>query len=65
MVLKYTLLWIPMVFIGIVNGAIRQFVYGPFLKKLPAHQVSSVTGIIFFVIYIWFVSSRWPFVSPR
>ena len=65
MLLKYTLLWNPMVFIAIVNGVIRQFGYGPFLKELSAHQVSSGTGILFFTIYIWFVSSLWPLRSPH
>ena len=63
MVLKYTLAWIPMVFIGIVNGAIRQFGYGRFLAELFAHQVSSVTGIILFGSYIWILSLRWPLES--
>jgi hypothetical protein len=63
MVLKYTLAWIPMVFIGILNGAIRQFGYGRFLSELFAHQVSSVTGIILFGSYVWILSVRWPLES--
>jgi hypothetical protein len=63
MVLKYTLAWIPMVFIGILNGAIRQFGYGRFLSELFAHQVSSVTGIILFGSYVWILSIRWPLES--
>jgi hypothetical protein len=65
MVLKYTLAWIPMVFIGIVNGAIRQFGYGRFLGELFAHQVSSVIGIILFGSYVWILSIRWPLESSR
>jgi hypothetical protein len=63
MVLKYTFAWIPMVFIGILNGAIRQFGYGRFLSELFAHQVSSVTGIILFGSYVWMLSIRWPLES--
>ena len=63
MVLKYTIAWIPMVFIGIVNGAIRQFGYGRFLNELFAHQVSSVMGIIVFGSYIWTLSILWPLES--
>jgi len=65
MIIRYTLAWIPMVFIGIVNGVIRQFGYGRFLSELPAHQVSSVTGIIFFGLYTWVLSLRWPLESSR
>ncbi len=63
MVLKYTLAWIPMVFIGILNGATRQFGYGRFLGELFAHQVSSVTGIILFGSYVWILSIWWPLES--
>ena len=63
MLLKYTLAWIPMVFIGILNGVIRQFGYGRFLSELFAHQVSSVTGIILFASYVRILSTRWPLES--
>ena len=63
MVLKYMLAWIPMVFIGIMNGAVRRFGYEKFLGELLAHQVSSVTGIILFGLYIWLLSIRWPLES--
>ena len=65
MILKYTLAWVPMVVIGIVNGAIRQFGCGRILNELLSHQVSSVTGIIFFGLYIWFLTLRWPLESSR
>jgi hypothetical protein len=63
MVLEYTLAWIPMVLIGIANGAIRQFGYGRLLGELLSHQISSVTGIIFFGLYVWTLSLRWPLQS--
>lgn len=65
MVLKYTLAWIPMVFIGIFNGAIRQFGYGRILGDLLAHQVSSLAAIILFGLYIWILSIRWPLESSH
>ena len=63
MVSKYTLAWIPMIFIGIANGAIRQIGYGRFLGELLAHQISSVTGIILFGLYTYILSLRWPLQS--
>ncbi len=63
MVIKYTLAWIPMVLIGIGNGVVRQFGYGRFFGELLAHQISSVTGIILFGLYVWILSFRWPLQS--
>jgi hypothetical protein len=55
---KYVLLWIPMVFIAIANGLVRQAWYGRHLSELRAHQISSLTGLILFGLYIW-LSLRW------
>jgi hypothetical protein len=52
-----------MVFVGIINGMIRQFGYARTFSELTAHQISSVTGIILFGVYIWLVNLRWPFDS--
>ena len=65
MILRYTIAWIPMVFIGMVNGVLRQFGYGRFFNELLAHQVSSVTGVILFSLYIRFLSLRWPLESSH
>jgi len=51
MILKYTLAWCPMIVIAIANGIVRQFVYGPQMSELSAHQISSVTGIALFFLY--------------
>jgi hypothetical protein len=63
MVLEYTLAWLPMVFIGVANGALRQFGYGRLLGELLSHQISSVTGIIVLGLYVWILSFRWPLQS--
>ena len=60
MIWKYTLAWIPMIFIAIVNGTIRQFVYGPWVSELAAHQISSATAIVLFFLYTFLLSRRWP-----
>jgi hypothetical protein len=55
---KYVLLWIPLVFIAIANGVVRQTWYGSSLSELRAHQLSTLTGILFFGLYMWVVL-RW------
>ena len=63
MILKYFLAWFPMVFIGILNGVIRQAGYARFMGELTAHQVSTFTGIILLGLYVWLITSRWPIKS--
>jgi hypothetical protein len=65
MIWKYTLAWIPMIFIAIANGAIRQFVYGQWVSELAAHQISSATAIVLFFFYTLFLSGRWPFTKAN
>jgi len=60
---KYVLAWVPMVFIAITNGIIREAIFGKSLSKLRAHQLSTLTGIIFFGAYIWGISEVLPFAS--
>jgi len=62
---KYILAWIPLVFIAIANGLLRENLVALHLKELPAHQVSTVTGIILFGIYIWFILKAWAPNSTR
>jgi hypothetical protein len=62
---KYALLWIPLVFIAIINGAIRDFTYKNALGELAAHQLSTLTGIILFGIYIWAIGLKWKLESAR
>ena len=65
MVLKYAIAWIPMVFIAMANGAVRQLGYGKLLNELPAHQLSCLTGIALFFIYTWCLSLYWPLESSK
>ncbi len=65
MILKYALLWMPLVFIAIVNGAIRDFTYKSALGELAAHQLSTLTGIILFGLYIWAIGLKWKLGSAR
>jgi hypothetical protein len=42
--LSYVLLWIPLVFIAIFNGVVRELGYATFLSELTAHQISTVAA---------------------
>ena len=56
---KYVLAWIPMVFLAIANGALREGWYGKHLSELQAHQVSTATGVLLFGVYIWVLIRIW------
>ena len=58
--LKYFLLWFPMLLIAIANGLLREFVFKKYVSELTAHQLSTGTLIIFFTFYIGFVMHRFP-----
>lgn len=65
MILKYTIAWIPMVFIAIMNGAARQLGYGRFVSELTAHQISCFTGIALFFLYTFALSAFMPLNNTR
>jgi hypothetical protein len=58
--ITYILLWFPMLVLAIINGLIRELLLRKFVGKLRAHQLSTVTLIIFFAVYIWFIMKRFP-----
>lgn len=43
------LLWILFIPVAILNGAIRNFVYKPFVGDLIAHQISTIIAITLFI----------------
>ncbi len=57
---KYLLAWAPMVLIAIANGVIREAWYAKRLNELRAHQVSTLSGMLLFGIYIWALMRIWP-----
>jgi hypothetical protein len=64
-ILKYLLAWIPMVFIAILNGAVREFVFSKMLSELRAHQLSCLTGVLLFAASTWIISLKWPLRSAK
>ncbi|MGJ3253363.1 MAG: hypothetical protein ACFE0J_19845 [Elainellaceae cyanobacterium] len=63
MILRYVLAWIPMMFIGIVNGIIREVTYQKYLSELRAHQLSTMIGVLLLGLYIGLITSLWGFES--
>ena len=64
MIWRYIVAWVPGIIIGIVNGATRGL-YEKYVDELLAHQISTITGIILFGIYVWILSIRWGIKSSR
>ena len=52
----YAVSWIGMVILAILNGAVREKIYGPFMRDLSAHQLSTFIGLILFGLYIWILT---------
>lgn len=56
-------LWIPLVFVAILNGTLREKGFAKLMAELPAHQLSTLTGILFVGLYVWFAMKFWPIAS--
>ena len=61
---KYFLFWLPMLLLAIVNGILRDLGYSRYTEALLAHQVSTITLIIFFAFYIQYTIRKFPPSSP-
>ncbi len=55
MIIKILLLWLPMIAIAFANATIRELVLVKHFTELRAHQISTVTLIIFCFGYVWFI----------
>jgi hypothetical protein len=60
MIRKYLFSWFGLLFLAIVNGALRDGIYKPIVGDLASHQISVLTGIALFGLFIWFIGLRWP-----
>jgi hypothetical protein len=65
MILRYTLAWLILLVVAILNGALREAVYKNRLSDLRAHQLSTLSGIILFAAIIWGLSRLWPLPSAK
>ncbi|KGO81748.1 membrane protein [Flavobacterium cauense R2A-7] len=51
MMIKYFLLWFPMLFLAILNGTARDLWYVNYLGELAARQLSTLTLLLLFTLY--------------
>ena len=65
MILHYTVSWIGMVIIAIMNGVIRDTLYGKRLGELTAHQISTFTLIVLSGLYLWLLGLAWKIPSSN
>ena len=65
MLWTYFFLWFPMLLLAVLNGAAREMLYKGYLGELRAHQLSTVTLLVLFSMYIWVVIRIWPPRSPQ
>jgi hypothetical protein len=63
MIIRYTLFWLLLAVVAIANGILRQSTYGKLVSDLTAHQVSTVTAIIFIGALVFWLNRRWPIES--
>lgn len=49
-----------LVFVGVANGVLREYTYGPFVGDLTAHQISTVTAVFFAWLAYRPFWDRWP-----
>ncbi len=55
----HILWWFAFPFVAILNGVLREVTYKNLVGDLPAHQISTVTGIIIFGIIFYFIFKKW------
>lgn len=65
MVARYLLFWPVLAVIAIINGTLRQFAYGPHMAELAAHQLSTLTGMLFTGLAVRALHRAWPIGSSR
>lgn len=58
--IKYFIAWFPMLLIAIINGAIREALFKKYVSEQAAHRLSTITLLIFFGFFIWFVMRKYP-----
>ena len=65
MMRRYLLAWVPMIFIAIANGALREAFLTPALGELQWRQLSTLLLIVWFALYTAAVTRIWPIESAR
>jgi len=59
------LAWLLMLLVSIGNGLIRELTYGPRVGELAAHQISTLSGMLWIGLVIMGFVHRYPPASGR
>lgn len=51
---KIVFIWIGFIPVAITNGIVRNSFYQPIIGELPAHQLSTLIGIVLFFLLVYF-----------
>ena len=63
MFVRAFLTWLPMLPLAIANGIVREKWYGKRMGELRAHQISTVTCVVLFLVYMYLLESFFPLPS--
>lgn len=61
--LIYSIWWLGLMLIGILNGALRVTGYQKHMPEIRAHQLSSFTGILLIGLAVYLLDLAWPIES--
>lgn len=62
---RYLVAWLPMIAVAVANGAVREAWLLPRLGDAVARQLSTISLLVLFAIYIGAVFNFWPLGSAR
>lgn len=60
MYVRYVLCWFLLAVVTIINGVLREGTFGKSVSDLAAHQISTLTAIVFTGIVVWLFHRAWP-----
>jgi hypothetical protein len=63
--LIFILLWVGLLFLAIINGALRDFTYLKTLGEHRAHQLSTILLLLLISVYSYFVFGYWNLGSEK
>ncbi len=64
-ILIHLLAWLPMIILAIFNALIREWIFLDLFTEKLSFQLSTITLILIFTLYTWFISRRWPLESKK
>ena len=55
-IFAYAAAWFSLVILVIINGTLREKLYGPFISEMSVHQLTTIVGLFLFGAYIWILA---------